>query len=64
MFPPSVPSSQTLGQTRQPLLDPKPFQVFVGHLLHHVHSLGNHNGIFRHLRGGIRVHNSCKEPLM
>ena len=64
MFPPSVPASQNLVQTRQPSLDLKPFQVFAVHLLHHVHSLSNHNGIFRHFRGGIRVHKFYKEPLM
>ena len=60
MFPPSVQSSQTLVRTRQPSLDLKLFQVFAVHLLYHVHSLGNHNGIFRHFRGGIHVHIFCK----
>ena len=60
MFPPSVLSSQTRVQTRQPSLDLKPFQVFAVHLLYHVHSLSNHNGIFRRFRDGIRVHISCK----
>ena len=64
MFPPSVPSSQNLVRTRQPSLDLKLFQVFAVHLLYHVHSLSNHNGIFPRFRGDTRVHKFYKQTLM
>ena len=64
MFPPSVQLSQTRGRTQPLLLDLKLFQVFLAHLLYHVHSLSNHNGIFRHFRGDIRVHKFYKQTLM